>query len=220
MEYGGLVLPDHDLTPAEFKELARRIGRAAFVPLFLKFYERIVTGEASIEEQRRALADIGRWTGVEEDRKTDPNANLPVFNFVFGVGGRMDAQLVQAAAPVLDAEELQIISDFTAAASPTAPLSTEVPHETTHPDPEQAPAAGGVAPAPVEAQVSDGPRRRRRARHHAGERSEPVPAAASQAAGTPDLPHGAPVERQAPQVSPEPVGFDAALADLDRVLGL
>ncbi len=83
----GLTLPDHDLTPQDFKELARRLGRAAFVPLFLKFYERIVTGEATIEEQRKALADIGRWTGVEEDRKVDPNANLPVFNIIFGQPG-------------------------------------------------------------------------------------------------------------------------------------
>ena len=28
----GLTLPEHDLTPAEFKDLARRLGRAAFVP--------------------------------------------------------------------------------------------------------------------------------------------------------------------------------------------
>lgn len=91
-EYG-LTLPDNDLTAAEFKELARRIGRAAFVPLFLKFYERVISTEASVEEQRKALADIGRWTGVEEDRKTDPNANLPVFNIVFGAAGTNTASI-------------------------------------------------------------------------------------------------------------------------------
>jgi hypothetical protein len=86
-EYG-LVLPEHDLTAADFKELARRIGRAAFTPLFLRYYERVITSEATIEEQRRGLADIARWTGVEEDKKTDPNANLPVFNIIFGSSGQ------------------------------------------------------------------------------------------------------------------------------------
>lgn len=110
----GLTLPEHDLTAAEFKDLARRLGRAAFVPLFLKFYERIVTSEATIEEQRKALVDISRWTGVEEEKKTDPNANLPVFNFVFGVGARaVEATLVQEALPTelatIEAQDIQAL---------------------------------------------------------------------------------------------------------------
>ena len=88
-----LTLPDHDLTPNEFKELARRIGRAAFVPLFLRYYERVITTEATVEEQRRGLADIARWTNIEEDRKVDPNANLPVFNIIFGAPGSTAASI-------------------------------------------------------------------------------------------------------------------------------
>lgn len=111
----GLVLPEHDLTPQDFKELARRLGRAAFVPLFLKFYERIVTGEATIEEQRKALADIGRWTGVEEDRKIDPNANLPVFNIIFGAAGAANSASIEAIditpAPAAPLPEMPTLSD-------------------------------------------------------------------------------------------------------------
>jgi hypothetical protein len=107
-EYG-LTLPDHDLTAQEFKELARRLGRAAFTPLFLRLYERVITSEATIEEQRKVLADISRWTGVEEDKKLDPNANLPVFNIVFGApaAGAPSVEVVDVsppAPPVPDAE--------------------------------------------------------------------------------------------------------------------
>lgn len=191
-DYGGLVLPDHDLTPSDFKELARRLGRAAFVPLFLKFYERIVTGEATIEEQRRALADIGRWTGVEEDRKVDPNANLPVFNFVFGVGGRMDAQLLQPATTPLDAEELQIIEDFTHAQAPHASSEATAP-----------PARPGEPPAPIA-------KRKRRSRNmpfSTGTLHLPDPL--TEAAGPPALP-----EPSAPQVDT----LASALARLDQAL--
>ena len=90
----GLVLPEHDLTAADFKELARRIGRAAFVPLFLRYYERVITSEEHdrLKSSRgRALADIiARWiVSVEEDRKVDrrtPNLRR-VFNIIFGAPG-------------------------------------------------------------------------------------------------------------------------------------
>lgn len=84
MSESGLLVPEHDLTAAEFKDLARRMGRAAFVPLFLRLYQRAMSSESTIEEQRKVLADISRWVGVEEERKVDPNANLPVFNIIFG----------------------------------------------------------------------------------------------------------------------------------------
>jgi hypothetical protein len=215
----GLTLPEHDLTATEFKELARRLGRAAFVPLFLRFYERIVTSEATIEEQRKALADIGRWTGVEEDRKLDPNANLPVFNFVFGSSGGMTATYVPPPAtglpdplpPVFDPE---LLSD-----PQTVQLVhrlMEAPDGNEH-DPAQVepPPHPGEPPAGAEGALGDGPRSAGRLRDHAGERPEAVQPAQAQAAAPPDLPHGAPVLGQAPEMT-----MDEHLADLDRLLGL
>jgi hypothetical protein len=215
-DYGALVLPDHDLTAADFKELARRIGRAAFVPLFLKYYERVMTSEATVEEQRRALADIARWVGVEEEKKTDPNANLPVFNIVFGAPsahGATSMQVVEMIQPepklpaeplagslagALDPEEIEIIHKL-----------MEPPHAQQRPA-QPASAHEGTLGA-------DAPRERRDD-SHPPERPQALRDAVRPAPGVPPEDGEPLVSEQEAQI--EQMSMDDHLADLDRVLGL
>jgi hypothetical protein len=222
----GLTLPDHDLTPQEFKELARRLGRAAFVPLFLKFYERIVTGEATIEEQRKALADIGRWTGIEEEKKIDPNANLPMFNIIFGAPAAGHASIeaveivteVQPAVelPTLDAEELQILEGVQHARFQASP-----PADAAQPDAAPAEPASGPAnppgepagPEPSPAQELPRPRERSGKR---GLRLSAMP----EALPAREPPAG--LQLQAPDAAPAQAlnPFEESLDALDKALGL
>lgn len=208
-DFGALTLPDHDLTANEFKELARRVGRAAFVPLFVRFYERVITSEATIEEQRRALSDIARWVGVEEDKKVDPNANLPVFNIVFGAPSAHGATSMQVVdvtppppaieqPPALEPEELAIIENL-----------VRFPHGPT----EEAKAKRDAAsPAPDSGALHAGAPGERRDNGHEGER----PQALQRAHGAPDQDQdGAPAERQA-----DDAAFEEALMSLDEALGL
>ncbi len=215
MDYG-LVLPDHDLTPNEFKELARRVGRAAFMPLFMRYFERVITSEATIEEQRRGLADIARWTNIEEDKKVDPNANLPVFNIIFGAPGSTAAsieavEVIQPpthdppADPLIDRAVQMIPADMLKS---FASELKEIANVQT-PDASPAPVGGGQPDAPVE---DAKPRRRPVARERAQalpERPAPVPEPA-------EVPDGASVERQEEMTN----AFRQALADLDGVLGI
>lgn len=222
----GLTLPDHDLTAQEFKELARRIGRAAFVPLFLKFYERVITSEASVEEQRKALADISRWTGVEEDRKVDPNANLPVFNIVFGApaAGKPSLEAVEIVQPVPQAglhpapiadEDLPVFEGLAASKAfrDLAHAAMSPPTEVQDAQPNDA------APQDADSGHQQG-RRRRQSAHIDAEAvraglSAPAQAPAVQAGAPAQQPHAPPQETIAPA---DP--FAAALADLDAALGL
>jgi hypothetical protein len=109
-----LVLPEHDLTAADFKDFARALGRQAWVPVFLQTYRRMMSSESTVEENRKFLADIGRVIGVEEEKKIDPNANLATFNFVFGAPGQpmtMTAELVDdapAPVPILASDDSQL----------------------------------------------------------------------------------------------------------------
>lgn len=59
----------------------------------------------SLEERRKALDMLLRYTGVEPEKKVDPNANLPVFNFSFN-GGQMQATMVRAAEAIEDSSGL------------------------------------------------------------------------------------------------------------------
>lgn len=223
-DYGALTLPDHDLTPQEFKELARRIGRAAYVPLFMRYYERVMTSEATIEEQRRGLADIARVTGVEEDRKVDPNANLPVFNIIFGAAGTPAAsiEVVEMAKPSL----------------PSAPPAVSEPLEEGKllDALAQSAAARGFMPRFLEAQNAEYQASAPAARTQP-DLAEDLPVfdptgASGEPAGR-GAPHPGDVPRDAQQgvrpgdgVPPVPQAlssqdeFEQALASLDQVLGL
>jgi hypothetical protein len=230
-EYG-LVLPDHDLTAADFKELARRVGRAAFMPLFLRYYERVVTSEATIEEQRRGLVDIARWTGVEEEKKSDPNANLPVFNIIFGAPGSTAAsieavEVIETAAPppTPDPRAPDALLDSAAELIPADMLKSfaqdlkEIADAQPHAAPSAA-AAHADAPAPVESgrsadpppePVRSGPPDSgpRLAAHHPGIDHERPPGL--------QLAPAAPAETRDEPVSPT---FTQALADLDSLLDI
>jgi len=231
----GLTLPDHDLTPNEFKELARRIGRAAFVPLFLRYYERVVTSEATIEEQRRGLADIARWTNIEEDRKVDPNANLPVFNIIFGQAGTSAASIEAVEViqpPTHDPPHVPTNEADTDAALTMIPpemlrsFASEMKEiadgQETHPASAPAVASGPDAPA-APAQ----PRRRTSARHRA--QALPLqPAGLSGPAevqdGEPKLGLQVPPQVTHPLARPsepprEASAFKDSLAALDSALG-
>lgn len=167
-EYG-LTLPEHDLTATEFKELARRIGRAAFVPLFLKFYERVITNEASIEEQRKALTDIARWTGVEEDKKSDPNANLPMFNIIFGAPGQpMQALEVVQETPAPAPPPADPIADAALAMIPPEMLQPIMKEMRDAADQERPPAGAGLQTPPK-------PKRQRRREQPAAAEPEALP---------------------------------------------
>lgn len=238
----GLVLAEHDLTPQEFKELARRIGRAAFVPLFLKFYDRVITSEATIEEQRKALADIGRWTGVEEQQKIDPNANLPVFNFIFGASGSVSATMVSEpqALPdklpdVIDEQLLDAIAGE-AAVRGLMPRLKEVHDALDQQQAEkgtalpEAPAGGGLPAAPE-------PKRKRSSKHvPAATRPEQLPLPLPAVQGAAGVPDGDPVigsqepvrgaaRNEPPALLSEEVArdhdsFEDALASIDAALGI
>jgi hypothetical protein len=244
----GLVLPDHDLTAADFKELARRVGRAAFMPLFLRYYERVVTSEATIEEQRRGLVDIARWTGVEEEKKSDPNANLPVFQIIFGQAGTSAASieaveviqpptheplptpdprapdaLLDSAAELIPADMLKSfahdLEEVARSAQPAGSRMKEIADAQPHAAPSAA-AAHADPPAPVEPGRSADPP------------PEPVrsgppdsgPRLAAHRAGIDyERPQGLQLAPAAPaETRDEPVSptFTQALADLDSLLDI
>lgn len=54
-----------------------------------------------LEERRKTVDMLLRYTGAEPDKKVDPNANLPVFNFTIN-GGQVQATMVSPGARQID----------------------------------------------------------------------------------------------------------------------
>lgn len=80
---------------AEFKDVMHKMAREAAPGVFARLVEELhATGD--INGMLRYLEYVNKMTGIEADKKADPNSALPVFNFVFNNGGIHAVQVVQA----------------------------------------------------------------------------------------------------------------------------
>lgn len=75
------------MTPTEHKEFVQAAWREATGGLIEDYLERLASPEATIDDLRKAIEMANKVTGAEADKKVDPNAGLPTFNFVFSNGG-------------------------------------------------------------------------------------------------------------------------------------
>jgi hypothetical protein len=82
-----------------------------------------------LEERRKTVDMLLRYTGAEPDKKVDPNANLPTFNFVIN-GGQVQATMVSPGAQAADP------LDALEGADRSNPLVTDVEPRAVTPVPE------------------------------------------------------------------------------------
>jgi hypothetical protein len=113
---------------ADFKEAAHAVLREGGMMVIPKYVERVFH-EGNIEDMRKAVDLIMRVTGAEADKKADPNAGLPVFNFTFtGIGGVQATIVAEPAAPALPIPEESLeILDVVATTVKATPLPAPSP---------------------------------------------------------------------------------------------
>lgn len=87
------------MTPTEHKDFVQAAWRDATGDLITEYLTRLHSEEATIDDIRKALELANRVTGAEVDKKGDPNAGLPTFNFIFSNGGVTAMPVVELAAP-------------------------------------------------------------------------------------------------------------------------
>ena len=148
----------HVLTPPSHAEQKAALQTRAAEDVLgdYKEYRAAALTDGSIDDKRKLVELQMRLIGAEADKKADPNANLPVFNFVFHSGGMQATMQVQP-----DAAPVEIIDADTQAwspqdgATPTAQAHV-VPFAV---QPHVAPEVPKIVPAPtlddLEALVDD-----------------------------------------------------------------
>lgn len=74
-----------------------RAGNLTLIPIWLNK----LRSEGKVEDLRKAIEFMTASTGAAAEKKADPNASLPVFNFTFVNGGMQAASvpLVEEVAP-------------------------------------------------------------------------------------------------------------------------
>jgi hypothetical protein len=90
-------MSDAPLNNAAFKELLHGSMREVGMVVFERYAEALLTTD-DVEEMRKGLTFITTTLNAVEEKKQDPNANLPVFNFVFGNAGVQMTQVIENAA--------------------------------------------------------------------------------------------------------------------------
>jgi hypothetical protein len=93
------------VTPVEHREFVQAAWREATPGLLEDYFTKLAGEGATIDDLRKALELAAKATGSDSEKKTDPNAGLPVFQFTF-VNGTATAQVVQQ--EVIEAETREL----------------------------------------------------------------------------------------------------------------
>lgn len=88
------------VTPAEHREFVQAAWREATPGLLESYFTKLAGEGADIDDIRKAIELAARATGSDAEKKTDANANLPVFQFTFLNGTATAVQQVE----VIEAE--------------------------------------------------------------------------------------------------------------------
>lgn len=84
---------------AQHREDMQELVRAAQEEAFAVWVEKVHSDEATIDDLRKFNEFAAKVTGLEAEKKQDPNAGLAVFNIVFQNGGFTATQVAAEPAP-------------------------------------------------------------------------------------------------------------------------
>jgi hypothetical protein len=87
-------LADFAQDSADYKDILQeflRVGNLTLIPIWL---QKLREG-GKVEDLRKAIEFMTSATAAAIEKKADPNANLPVFNFTFVNGGVQATQMVE-----------------------------------------------------------------------------------------------------------------------------
>jgi hypothetical protein len=107
------------------KELIQQALRNIQFPALIDLAELMARpGVATVTEHLRFNEWLGKITGVEIDKKVDPNAGLAVFNITFESGG-MEARITPQAKPI------EIVEQVPSSQSPNDDITDLLPDQAT-----------------------------------------------------------------------------------------
>ena len=101
-------LAEKESLKAEFKEQYHDVIRGNMLALLGSYVQDLLTTEDP-EVKRKGLAYFSNVVGVEAEKKSDPMANLPVFNITINGGGVQLAPLQEA--QILEMKAVQDVAD-------------------------------------------------------------------------------------------------------------
>lgn len=89
-------------TNDEFRKEVHGALKVGFLGRLARYLEQVEI-DGSVEDRRKGLEFEMRVLGLEAEKKQDPYANLPVFNFVFSNGSISATNITPAAIEVVEA---------------------------------------------------------------------------------------------------------------------
>lgn len=94
-----------------YKEGMQALLREAGPRLFMAYYNRLKTDEVKTDDLRKGVEMIFNATDVALEKKTDANANLPVFNITFDMKSGVVAEAPVPVVEVVEAAPAEEIED-------------------------------------------------------------------------------------------------------------
>lgn len=107
-----------------FREELHDTFRGELPDLYVEYREKLAAG-GTVEDYRKAVEMHVKTLGLEAEKKTDPNAGLPVFNFIFENGGVQATMVAAGSQPAQDAEGDPSTIEMELAPQPQLPLEPE-----------------------------------------------------------------------------------------------